>query len=45
MILQEAVDNNAIELGIDHTALVQELSLQRWYITRVETLEENFCML
>jgi predicted ATP-grasp superfamily ATP-dependent carboligase len=41
--LQEAVDNNAIELGIDHTALVQEFIPARGgYITRVETLGGKF---
>ncbi|MDQ6813986.1 MAG: ATP-grasp domain-containing protein [Bacteroidota bacterium] len=37
--LQQAVDNNTIDLGIDHTALVQEFIPARGgFITRVETL-------
>jgi hypothetical protein len=41
--LQEAVDNNQINLGIDHTALVQEFIPARGgYITRVETLGGKF---
>lgn len=41
--LQEAVDNDAIDLGIDHTALVQEFIPARGgYITRVETLGGRF---
>ncbi|HEX8461170.1 MAG TPA: hypothetical protein VF623_07060 [Segetibacter sp.] len=41
--LQEAVDNNDIDLGIDHTALVQEFIPARGgYITRVETLGGKF---
>jgi predicted ATP-grasp superfamily ATP-dependent carboligase len=41
--LQEAVNNNAIDLGIDFTALVQEFIPARGgYITRVETLDGKF---
>jgi predicted ATP-grasp superfamily ATP-dependent carboligase len=37
--LREAIKNNQIDLGIDHTALVQEFIPARGgYITRVETL-------
>jgi biotin carboxylase len=37
--VREAVNNNQIDLGIDHTALVQEFIPARGgYITRVETL-------
>lgn len=41
--LQQAVNNNTIDLGIDHTALVQEFIPARGgYITRVETLGGKF---
>ncbi len=41
--LQEAVDNNVIDLGIDQTALVQEfIPVRDGHINRVETLNGNF---
>lgn len=41
--LEEAVENNAIDLGIDHTALVQEFIPARGgHINRVETLNGKF---
>jgi hypothetical protein len=41
--LEEAIDNNAIDLGIDHTALVQEfIPIRGGHINRVETLNGKF---
>ena len=41
--LQADIDNNAIDLGIDKTALVQEyITARGGYITRVETLGGKF---
>lgn len=41
--LQQAVDNNQIDLGVDYTALVQEfIPAKGGYITRVETLGGKF---
>ncbi|HEU4470385.1 MAG TPA: hypothetical protein VFR58_04820 [Flavisolibacter sp.] len=41
--LQEAVDSNAIDLGIDQTALVQEfIPVRGGHINRVETLNGKF---
>jgi hypothetical protein len=41
--LEEAVDSNAINLGIDHTALVQEfIPIRGGHINRVETLNGKF---
>ncbi|MEO6583444.1 MAG: hypothetical protein ABIO05_03920 [Ferruginibacter sp.] len=41
--LQKDVDDGAIELGMDHTALVQEyIPAKGGYITRVETLNGKF---
>ncbi|WP_345953925.1 hypothetical protein [Mucilaginibacter sp. PAMB04168] len=41
--VREAIQNNQIDLGIDHTALVQEFIPARGgYITRVETLGGKF---
>jgi biotin carboxylase len=41
--LEEAVENNAIDLGIDQTALVQEfIPLRGGHINRVETLNGKF---
>jgi hypothetical protein len=41
--LEEAVENNAIHLGIDETALVQEfISVRNGHINRVETLNGKF---
>jgi hypothetical protein len=41
--LKEAVANNAIDLGIDHTALVQEfIPIRGGHINRVETLNGKF---
>jgi hypothetical protein len=41
--LEEAVENNAIDLGIDHTALVQEfIPIRDGHINRVETLNGKF---
>lgn len=38
-VLRKAIENEAIDLGIDHTALIQEFIPARGgYITRVETL-------
>ncbi len=41
--LEAALENNAIDLGIDHTALVQEfIPLRGGHINRVETLNGKF---
>lgn len=41
--LEEAVENNAIDLGIDQTALVQEfIPIRGGHINRVETLNGKF---
>ncbi|MDQ3278350.1 MAG: ATP-grasp domain-containing protein [Bacteroidota bacterium] len=41
--LEEAIENNAIDLGIDHTALVQEfIPIRGGHINRVETLNGKF---
>lgn len=41
--LEEAIENNAIDLGIDHTALVQEfIPVRGGHINRVETLNGKF---
>lgn len=41
--LEEAIENNAVDLGIDHTALVQEfIPIRGGHINRVETLNGKF---
>ena len=41
--LEEAIENNAIDLGVDHTALVQEfIPIRGGHINRVETLNGKF---
>lgn len=41
--LEEAIEANAVDLGIDHTALVQEfVPIRGGYINRVETLNGKF---
>lgn len=41
--LEEAIEANAIDLGIDHTALVQEfIPIREGHINRVETLNGKF---